>query len=121
MDIYKKMKNLIDKILDTSNFDFDWVEYNVSPAVEFLYNKFMESKLIEGSDGWTRYIDPDGKILFVDNIESGKKDKVLYFSDQYIYKKLEEIGLDYKKMKALVKDMLWEIYKRKVDAVGSSI
>ena len=112
------MINPIDKILDTSNFDFDWVELNPNPAVEFIYNKFMESKLIKDSDGWTEYIDPNGKLLFQDNIEiSGDKFKMLSFDHDEIYKKLEEMGLSYDQMKVLIKDMLWEIYKRKVDSI----
>ena len=116
------MINPIDKILDTSNFDFDWVEYNVSPAEEFLYNKFMESKLIKDSDGWTRYFDPNGNLLFMDNIETDNKQKILYFNYDKIYIKLRRMGLSHIKMKALIKDMLWEIHKRKVDtAYGTQI
>ena len=109
------MKNPIDKILDVSNFDFDWVEFNPNPAGEFLYRKFMQCKLIKFSNGWTRYVDPNGKILFLDNIESDEKEKVLYFSYQKIYKKLRRMGLKRKEIKDLVKDMLWEVYKQKVD------
>ena len=95
--------------------NFDWVKYNVSPAEEFIYLKFMQCRLITGSDGWTEYIDSNGKVLFIDNIETGDEEKVLYFDYGTIYIKLWEMGLDYKKIKALVKDMLWEVHKRKVD------
>ena len=108
------MKNIINKILDTSNFDFDWVELDPNPAVEFIYNKFIECELIKISNGWTKYVDPNGDVLFLDNIEFGKKDKILFF-DNEIYKKLREIGLSYQKMRGLIKYMLSEIHKRKVD------
>ena len=107
------MRNLIKKILKESHFD--WVELDLNPAGEFLYNKFIECRIIKDSNGWTEYVDPDGKVLFLDNIETGDKEKILYFSYQKIYKKLEEMGLSYDQMRGLIKDMLWEIHKRKVD------
>ncbi len=111
------MKNLIRKILkeEFNEFGFDT---EVDPATEFIYNKFMECKLEKiGSKkwlDWTRYVDKNGKILFVDNIETGSKNTVLYFDYDEIYKKLEEMGLDYGEMKKLCVDMLYETHKRKV-------
>lgn len=116
------MKNIIRKILKE---EFDWFEsenFEVSSAEQFLYDKFMECKLepVKNKEwlGWTRYVDKTGKILFLDNIETGKKDTILYFDYNEIYKKLEEMGLNYEKIKVLVKDMLYETHKRNVLTVS---
>ena len=113
------MKNLIRKILREEELDwFESENFEVNPAQQFLYEKFMECKLepVKNKNwlGWTRYVDKNGKILFLDNIETGKKDTSLYFDYDEIYKKLEEMGLNYDEMKILVKDMLYETHKRKV-------
>lgn len=114
------VKKVIKKILKE---EIDWFEsedFESSPAEKFLYDKFMECKLglvhIRNKSwfGWTRYVDKNGKILFLDNIETGKKDTILYFDYDEIYKNLEEMGLNYEEMKVLVKDMLYETHKRKV-------
>jgi hypothetical protein len=110
------MKNIIRKILneELNEFGFDT---EIDPATEFLYNKFMECKLekVESKKwlGWTRYVDKNGKILFLDNINTGDKNTVLYFDYGEIYKKLEEMGLNYEEMKKLCVDMLYETHKRK--------
>ena len=119
------MKNLIRKILRE---ELDWFEsenFEVNPAQQFLYNKFMECKLEPLGNkkwlGWTRYVDKNGKILFLDNIETGDEDVILYFDHDEIYQKLKEMGLSYDEMKVLVKDMLYETHKRKVlTAIQSS-
>ena len=114
------MKNLIRKILREEELDwFESENFEVNPAQQFLYEKFMECKLepVKNKNwlGWTRYVDKNGKILFLDNIETGKKDTSLYFDYDEIYKKLEEMGLNYDEMKILVKHMRWyETHKRKV-------
>ena len=110
------MKNLIRKILKESEDEFDWVSPESNPAEEFLYQKFMECELIESekSPGWTRYIDKNGKILFVDNIETGQENTILYFDYGKIYKKLEKMGLNYEEIKKLCIVMLYETHKRKV-------
>ena len=108
------VKKLIKKILKE---EFDWAdEIEVDPAKEFIYNKFMECKLIgsEKRPGYTKYIDKTGKILFIDNIETGEKNTILYFDYDEIYQKLEKMGLNYKEMKKLCIDMLYETHKRKV-------
>ena len=110
------MKNIIRKILKE---EFDWFEsenFESSPAEKFLYDKFMECELIgsEKRPGYTKYIDKTGKILFIDNIETGEKNTILYFDYDEIYQKLEKMGLNYEEMKKLCIDMLYETHKRKV-------
>ena len=112
------MKNLIRKILKE---ELDWFEqgnFEVGPAEQFLFDKFMECKLEPVGNknwlGWTRYVDKNGKILFLDNIETGKKETILYFDYDEIYQKLLKMGLNYEEMQGLVKDMLYETHKRKV-------
>jgi hypothetical protein len=82
----------------------------------------MECELIglKKSPGWTEYIDKTGKILFADNIETGKKNTLLYFDYDEIYQKLEEMGLNYEEMKKLCIDMLYETHKRKVLTAGAA-
>ena len=110
------MKNLIRKILNEEFNEFGF-DTEIDPAIEFLYNKFMECKLEKvGSKnwvGWTKYVDKSGKILFLDNINTGDKNTVLSF-DNEIYKKLEKMGLNYEEMKKLCISMLYETHKRKV-------
>jgi len=112
------MKNIILKILKE---EFDWFEsedFESSPAEEFLYDKFMECELEPIGHsfwlGWTRYVDKNGKILFLDNINSGSKNKFLWFNHDEITKRLEEMGLSRKEMEKLLKDMLYETHKRTV-------
>ena len=98
--------------------EFDWIEPESNLAQQFLYDKFMECKLepVKNKEwlGWTRYVDKNGKILFLDNIETGNKDTILYFDYFEIYQKLEKMGLNYEEMKKLCIDMLYETHKRKV-------
>ena len=99
--------------------NFDWVnEIGFSKPEQFLFNKFMECRLEKmGSKNWvghTKYIGKDGKILFVDNINTGTQSPILYFDDDEIYLKLKEMGLTYEEMQRLCIDMLYETHKRKV-------
>lgn len=121
------MKNLIRKILkeEFDSENFDWISPEIDPAREFLFQKFMECKLEPVGNknwlNWTRYVDKTGKILFLDNIETGNKDTVLYFDYAEIYRKLEEMGLNYDKIKVLIKDMLYETHKRSVSKTRSRL
>ncbi len=112
------MKDLIRKILKESEDEFDWIQKEINPVEEFLYDKFMGCKLeLVGNKnwlGWTRYVDKSGKMLFLDNINTGDKNTVLYFDYDEIYEKMEEMGLNYEEIKKLCIDMLYETHKRKV-------
>ena len=111
------MKKLIKKILKE---EFEWIdEIQTNPAEEFLYEKFMECKLVKSKTvpGWIKYIDDDGKILFVDSIEKGDETTFLYFDYDEIYLKLKKMGLDLFDMRVLIKDMLYKTLKRNVSEV----
>jgi len=111
------VKKVIKKILKE---EFDWFEsedFESSPAEKFLYDKFIKCELIgsEKRPGYTKYIEYwTGKILFIDNIETGEKNTILYFDYDEIYQKLEKMGLNYEEMKKLCIDMLYGTHKRKV-------
>ncbi len=111
------MKNLIRKILNEEFNEFGF-DTEIDPAIEFLYNKFMECKLekirLKNWLGWTKYVDKNGKILFLDNINTGEENTVLYFDYDEIYLKMEEMGLDYEEIQKLCVDVLYETHKRKV-------
>jgi hypothetical protein len=114
------MKNLIRKILkeEFDSENFDWVSSEIDPIREFLYDKFMECELepVKNKEwlGWTRYVDKNGKILFLDNIETDQENTVLYFDYDEIYQKLEKMGLNYEEIQKLCIDLLYETHKRKV-------
>ncbi len=115
------MKKLIKKILkeEFDSEDFGWAEETeFTPAQQFIYEKFKECKLepmqSKNWEGWTKYIDKSGKILFADNIGTGNEDTFLYFDYDKIYEKLVEMGLSYSEMKNLCIDMLYDTHKRKV-------
>ena len=112
---------LIQSIKEILREELDWFEsenFDISPAQQFLYDKFMECKLepVKNKNwfGWTRYVDKNGEILFLDNIETGKENTILYFDYIKIYQKLLKMGLNYEEMKKLCIDMLYETHKRKV-------
>jgi len=116
-DVFNSLsESRLKRIIRESIDEFDWVKKESNPAEEFIYNKFMECELIESEKrpGYTKYVDKTGKILFVDNIETGKKNTLLCFDYDEIYQKLEEMGLNYEEMKKLCIDMLYETHKRKV-------
>ena len=116
-DVFNSLsESRLKRIIRESIEEFDWVNPESNPAEEFLYQKFMECELIgsEKLPGWTKYIDKTGKILFVDNIETGEKNTILYFNYDEIYQKLLEMGLNYEEMKKLCVDMLYDTHKRKV-------
>ena len=115
------MKKLIKKILKE---EFEWIDdIQTNPAEEFLYEKFMECKLEPVEIGnyvrYTHYIDKTGKMLFIDDINSGKKNTTLYFDNNNIYQKLLDMGLNINQMDVLIKDVLYQTHKRKVDTTRS--
>jgi hypothetical protein len=118
-DVFNSLsESKLKKIIRESIDDFDWIRPEVNPAEEFIYQKFMECKLEPVGNknwfNWTRYVDKKGKILFLDNIEIGEENTILYFDHHEIYQKLKEMGLNYEEIKKLCIDMLYETHKRKV-------
>jgi len=112
------LKNILKKRLKEEN-ELDWVhETSLSEPEQFLINKFMECRLEKiGSknwEGWTRYVDKGGKILFLDDIDTGAQSPILWFDHGEIYLKLREMGLTYEEMQRLCIEMLYETHKRKV-------
>ena len=111
-DIFNSLsESTLKRIIRESIDEFDWVKKESNPAEEFIYNKFMECKLIRSKKmpGWTLYVDKKGKTLFLENSRG-----ILYFDYDEIYQKLKEMGLNYEEIKKLCIDMLYETHKRKV-------
>jgi hypothetical protein len=115
------MKNLIKKILkeEFDSENFEWAEENgITSAEEFLYNKFKECELYKirsrAWNGWMRYVDKKGNILFIDNIDVDKENSILYFNYHEIELVLKEMGLNYDEIQKLCIDMLYETHNRKV-------
>jgi hypothetical protein len=116
------MKSLIRKILK-ENFDpenFDWIQQNVkqfTPVEEFLYDLMSSLRIVESekSKKWMAYKNESGRILMVDNINTGNKKPVLYISYDEIWHKLtHNYGLEREEVEALCVRMLEATHKRKV-------
>jgi hypothetical protein len=112
------MKNLIKKILKEEFNDVDWWGEipQFTPAEEFLYDLMSNLKIRESKTwkNWMLYEDENGKILMIDNINTGNKEPVLYVDDKKIWKILRNYGLGIKKTEALCVRMLEMTHKRKV-------
>jgi hypothetical protein len=109
------MKNLIRKILKE---ELEWLHEvpKLSEPEKFIYEKLSSCVLfkLKKHPGWTKYINPDGKILFVDNIETGTRNPVLYADYIEIWEKCEEMGMKIEDFKKTCTWMLEEAHKRKV-------
>ena len=118
------MKNLIRKILKES----EWFEELDLRPIEYIHNQLREARIQKAGsrhwpqsrwNGWTRYVDKKGKLLFLENSEEsevklGAKRKMLYFS-RSINDSLENMNLNYESIKKICLDAFREIYGLEFD------
>jgi hypothetical protein len=112
------MKNLIKKILKEEFNDVDWWGEipQFTPAEEFLYDLMSNLKIRESKTwkNWMLYEDENGKILMIDNINTGTERPTLVVDYDEIWVKLRGYGLDSEEINTLCIRMLEMVHKRKV-------
>ena len=116
------MKNLIRKILKESEW---FEELDLGPA-NFLHDKLKGSRIQRAGSrywpdtkwsGWTRYVDSNGKVIFMENNNTRDKQKTLYIN-RGINTELVKMGLNYDAIKKLCLDVFREVYNLDFEIFG---
>lgn len=113
----KEVEDIINNLYESDNFDWFQGIKQFSPAEEFLYEIMSNLTMVpsENYPGWMLYKDKNGKILMVDDINTGTKEPELYLNYNKIWLKLKDnYGLNYKEAMDLCVRMLEMVHKRKV-------
>ena len=121
------LKNLIKKkgLKESEEFnpdDFGWVDEipELSPCEQFIFDKLLECELVlsKKRPGWTKYVNKNGEILFLENINTGTDKPILYADYYKIWLKCEEMGVSYEEFLKICKHMLYETHERKVSTAN---
>jgi hypothetical protein len=128
---HKKAENFRRKLLRLSSLilnnedvikesvdDFGWFDEipELSPCEQFIFDKLSDCKLIgsKKQSGRTKYVNKNGEILFLDDINNGTDEPILYVDYHEIWLKCKKMGVSYEEFQKICIQMLYETHKRKV-------
>lgn len=112
------MKNLIKKILRESEWFEDIKEFSI--LEDFIYSKLLECRILpaENREGWVKYVDKNGKILFADDIDTGVEKPTLWIEYEDIREMWVDSNTKVSDIEEACKKMVWEMFGRRVSKIN---